>query len=922
MTGEILNESEISVNEKCQLFRQQRLLSLIQSSAVPCLMDKLAIRIIDNMTGEDCPWKDLHHVFKKSPPFDSANPLKKSIYLELMPSVGEGVMYEKVWNQLDRAFTAGAQNGKLMALVVGVSGMGKTKIAYDIGKSKAFSIIARIVERDAFTLPWTLMLAMINDVELSILEGSPAVSEKHSLVSCIILLLVAHLQFAIDLSDALVKNEKYQDLLESFISSQRNGSGSVEDTVPTQVRELILKEAVLRCQRNGLAYAHVHSRFQTYLSEAIKSRGVISAQGVFILPIEYAICIMRQELERATDMWGADAKIVWFYDEVQAIMNRGKGIFKGTFLASSSSSDTHNELAPGSPGCNYDLLYGLMVAVRTMMQQSSQGHVFLGNSSKLRPAVFDLVSPAQGCCVSYEEAFHLDKTHILALLGKYLSDKAMECINHDFVEKLRGRPLFISNFWCCLLARVEKGGEKVAAEDTLKKSINDSLSDAYNEAITDAEDRIDRMWNDFSPSTQSSTSVHGLLAALFHSVLMESGTGSIKHFTDEIQAATTRGILNCQHMIDNSTLDREPVTKEALLRLGKRRISRGTDGVMDLLAARVRMPMGSEKCDFGEVLESCFSWYLVRQCILAESSISLSRLLAPFLAQESTCLGLNYPILEEYEVNLKFGHRWDSSSQKSPFEVLEGEKECLIHHPADAMAGPDVLHTAKKKGCSETLPVIYQLKNRSSGTLLNALASLDLGRMHPDGANECKAHGSMRAVLEKNPNWLSSIRVVVSAKGYHPSVLQHVAWFNLSQWQKSPLLLLTVNEGNLGVPITPATKDAISPYGPPKDWADFWPTGIRHSNIQSPFAGIDKKLGKVSPTIRLSWNVSLFGGMSKDAILGEIRKITNNGVIDSVVCHRLPGSMSITFEHVTDAFALVTQKKLSINGKSLNCTFA
>jgi hypothetical protein len=80
---------------------------------------------------------------------------------------------------------------------VGVSGLGKTKTAYDIGKENAFGIITRIVERDTLTLPWETFNRILNNVRLMDIH---AVTEKCSLVACLILLLIAHLQFVVDVS--------------------------------------------------------------------------------------------------------------------------------------------------------------------------------------------------------------------------------------------------------------------------------------------------------------------------------------------------------------------------------------------------------------------------------------------------------------------------------------------------------------------------------------------------------------------------------------------------------------------------------------------------------------------------------------------------------------------------------------------------
>lgn len=51
----------------------------------------------------------------------------------------------------------------------------------------------------------------------------------------------------------------------------------------------------------------------------------------------------------------------------------------------------------------------------------------------------------------------------------------------------------------------------------------------------------------------------------------------------------------------------------------------------------------------------------------------------------------------------------------------------------DTMAGPDAMCIARHR-CEtpKTIPILYQLENRQTGTIGEAVGSLHLGRMHPD----------------------------------------------------------------------------------------------------------------------------------------------------------------------------------------------
>jgi hypothetical protein len=687
--------------------------------------------------------------------------------------------------------------------------------------------------------------------------------------------------------------------------------------------DLVLKEVVLRCQRNGLAYAQVNTRFQNLLHDAIRQVDCITERGELDVQMPYVTDLLLREVARAQQVWGAEAKIVWFYDEIQAslrMIGTDPTLFAGVFdpILGSQVISGAQKSRVDYPCCN--LFYGILVAIRKMLLVVSQGHVLLGNNLDLTPEVLDQNSPAQGCCVSYEEKFHLDEGAILTLLGTYLTDNAIAAADPSLVRQLCGRPLFISHFWTCLLTYAPKLNSTQNID--LGAVVNNALRSAYDSAIVDAKCRINHMWTVYSPTAHSATALRGLMALRYHSIVMDSGGEGVQEMHKELKEAIVRGILNCTGAENIVTLDNEPVTKNAFMLVGHERLLQKTDGVMKLLAARATMPMGSEACDFGEVLEACFPWYLVRECIIAKEPITLSRLLAPFLATHASC-GQIVEQLEDYEVNIDGGCRWNAAdSDRSPFSSLAMHPSYLIHHPDNNLAGPDVLHTVINR-CDRqcTKPILYQLKNRQTGTISAAMASLNLGRMHPDrtGGIESAAHLSMRRVLEANQKWISPIRVLVTSKDFEPTVLHHVSWLNMHQWKHSPLILLTVNERNLGVDIT---QKADSAYGLPRDWHSVWPTDIKHSNLRTQIESIESSSIKVSLSIKITWNLMPFRKITKDMILTAVNNLTHGAEVTSAVKGRATQSLKITFAQITDAFKMVNKGKFLVGEKEMTCQFS
>jgi hypothetical protein len=524
----------------------------------------VASRIINNMlmTIEEQEKRcgvPLQSLLKCPLPYDDANPFKPSIYLEMMPSVGKDIICQKIWTQLERAFNSGPQSGKFLALLVGVSGMGKTKTAYDIGKESTFGIITRIVERDALTPPWETFIKILdNSQHLGITE----VFEKCSLVACLILLMIAHLQFAIDVSSSAIENTEFKNLVLVRMNELLCDEAKAKD--------LIMKEVVLRCQRNGLAYAQVNTRFQILLHRTIHQPGFMTVEGVLNIPFSYATDILLGEVNRSKTIWGNESKIVWFYDEIQASLNliqSDTNFFSGVFQHISDVPAVPLDHIPQATAQS-NLFYGILVAIRKMLEVVSHGHVLLGNNMLVTEGVLARNSPAQGCCETYEENFHLNEDAILQLLGVYLSDAAMAAVDRSLIRKLAGRPLFMSHFWACLFQCAHARRLDAESIGFVGDVVESALRLTYESALGDAKCRIDRMWNDYSRNAHSATSSGGLMALLFHSIVMNSGGGGFQPMQMELKEAIVRGILNCTGSEFSISLDNEPVTKDAFMVVG------------------------------------------------------------------------------------------------------------------------------------------------------------------------------------------------------------------------------------------------------------------------------------------------------------------------------------------------------------------
>eukprot|EP00981_Chlorochromonas_danica_P015052 scaffold10177_cov154-Ochromonas_danica.AAC.1 len=516
----------------------------------------------------------------------------------------------------------------------------------------------------------------------------------------------------------------------------------------------------------------------------------------------------------------------------------------------------------------------------------------------------------------------------------------MASLNESNIRRLCGRPLFASFYWAQLINTASMASK----EADLKQIANDALQEIIVGAVKDACVRIDAMWSRFSPVIGCShVSRPGLLAYLFHAVVMcTDTTKGVVQYKSDLQAAILRGIINGRKNDDLVSLECEPITKEALLWVGKNRLKTNTDGVMELLVERITMPIGAEKCDYGEALEGCFAWALMRKCLLAkDGSMTLKSLLKDFLFYDASC-NVTPEQLDEFSVQIDYGHRWSAEDNNvSPFELLDVHAHTMIHHPDDKMAGPDILHLAFRNGqSSNSKPVIYQLKNRATGTLMESAMSLNIACMHPDvhrggGAREeSPAHASMRKVLEKNSTWQQSLRVVVSSRPYSSTVLHHVTWLNRNQWYDSPLVLLVVNKENLGVDLAPHINNGS--YGAPSDWKQLCQGKLRHSAAPTDVSDISVAVPKlltapnkkyeiwsVSLKVKVSWSSVMLNFFHtkqfKEAILSSLRALVGHGEF-TAKWPKSESAVELTFANFEAAMKLVEKRSAFLSGRQ--CAFS
>lgn len=542
----------------------------------------------------------------KSPlPFDSANPMKPALMLELLPSIRASLL-DDTWHRLSTAFTTTPQSTPIV-LLSGVSGVGKTKVAYDIGLFYAFVVMSRVVEHDAPTPPWQSFLLFAHEVVSAYAPALPPLLERISLKATIITLLAAHLEWAVSVTEADLSPVCSREL--AAAEAALFGEASSEPNVLASRRERTLHELVLRAQRNGLAYRHVSCLFGAALRNLLSAENAIGATGTLQLSSHSALDYLLRVVARARTVWcrpdsacGEDAvppRIVWAHDEAQGLLDVKTlpseifdGVFSGSFDEAGGSTGA---------GVRRGCFYGLLAAVREVTTVLQSGHLLLGTSLDMTGEILSMHSPAQGISDAVQVAENFDVPALRNWLQRLLSPAAFAGVTDEALELLRGRPLFASLFWTMLVAGC------IRADDmTLVDRVKDALKCAYVSSTKSAATRISALWVRCMPVADGHVPSR-LLRFLFHELIMATGKDAdwrAMHLQVGVRECIQRGILNMSSD-GGIVLDAEPATTCALREEGIKRVLDGNDGILSLLAGRVTESGGGEVDDYGPAQEAC-----------------------------------------------------------------------------------------------------------------------------------------------------------------------------------------------------------------------------------------------------------------------------------------------------------------------------
>lgn len=873
----------------------------------------------------------------------STNPYAPAPKLELMPPAGRAETLAEVRREVHTVQEAGVKDRNVFMAVTGVSGVGKTKVAYDVGLRHAFTVMSCVAEQGVLTPPWlayyTFAAALVATATRGD-DGLPPLVERVTLKAALIVLFAAHLEWVVAVSEAAVSGTN-RGAFAAAAAGVLAADAADADGGTGERRAAVLREVVMRAQRNGPAYGQIATTFRRAMLSLLDVSNSVADNGTLTITVGAATAYLGGIVGRARAVWGIhgdrDPFIVWAHDEVDALLgNWGlpSGLFHGVYTPGGASVPAASGTPPSPPPsapldrCNW--FHGVLAAIRDVAATVHSSHLLLGASLGLQEALLYDNSPAQGNVTVTQQAVRLSAAELREWYARYLTPAAMRGIQNNDLAALVGRPLFGSLFWAELI----KCGRGASVGDDPAAAVRAALAATVEKAQAAAVALLTPLWERHTSNGYRDPS--RLLRMLFYGVIMVSpgACTSLAYAHHDAKEAIGR-ILNVRGGADGVRLADEPVMAAALRTLGVARVRAGNDDVKGIIDER-------ELADEAGYATTCVTWALVRACLRAASEsghggwVPLLGLLRPYLAWDATtenCYGTTlHPALHpfgenEFEVNLTEGRRGDAAewTGRSPFSILAEHPTALVYHTSTAMAGPSIMLLARRCDSPDvTVPVLLQFETSITGELTPALDALDLGKFHPDDERgEVPAHTDMRRTLAAHPAWALPIRCVAStSRAFHHTLLHDVAWLNCNALDGSPLVLMHVPVGDLGACMEPT---ALTIKRPRANWpACARPSRVRHWGGGAELPALPDTpddLHTATLTVRFSSGAASLS-MVQAAVDAVVYEVAGEA---SYTLDAAAGTVTATFTHAASAISTLWRcrnRRLTAGGAPIAAEFS
>ena len=682
----------------------------------------------------------VQNVFKKAIPTDTSNNLKHTLLLEMMEPAFENQgerVHKKLGPRFLYNFVGTIQNQRLI-VVTGTSGVGKTKLAYDIARQeKSLIIFCRIFECGDFTSPYKLL---ISHLEAAKLTSDTMFHNLHER------LLLCFLEYVVKILEA---SEQFQ-----FDDNR-------------------ICELVIRSQRNGLANRLVRSIFQGYLSD------IDSIQQ------QSNETLMKHLIDRIHKRLSSSVVIGWFHDEANALME----VFPERFV----------QLHLDSVEIPKGMFYSLLVIIRQWIDSTNWTHVLCGTDMNMSQQTLNKYSPAQGMSAVIKLSTSLSTAALRRHLSEYLTDAAMVGVSDEALSMLTGRPLFISFFWQKLVSSLRDAS---VTPTSASEYVKIALKEAYTTALTDSKVRLNNWIRDRRIPLNDDFRkefVFGVYWCLKKSQFEEPfPIGSYQH---ELREAIAEGIFNATDDEIDLKARSEPVTADALLTIGDHHLisSSYEDDFIGKYICKSRKGAFETDSAKGDLNEELVIWYLLKKSLRFQAQnngqpIGFKELLEDFLPEEN----LFYEYLEDYIVPINAlvdcSKILEGECFLSQLLVTGGQTRLLHQTPTSAACADVIFLVEKKEDRNEKRLVLMQLKYRNSSSLPGAFCSLDMGKWFPDrNGKETRSHKAFRSLFacsELARQYFSNpFRVVLNSDAFSIKLCYQVTYFNVVCIPSQPIIL-------------------------------------------------------------------------------------------------------------------------------------
>lgn len=763
-----------------------------------------------------------------------------SLAAELLPYVGDYRDYE---DALRSTNTNQAQQRHIVA-VVQASGSGKTRLAYADGLSTRLVVLARVWKQKAsFTPSWAtfMLLASHWASSMPLIATTDRRRVSQAAMAAMRLLAACHVAFVADVLSQIAS------------APTKKGSHHQSQSINI-VSAAVVREAALRCLRNGKGDDTVAAMFLQHLSRVTSVETVKSAFGS-ALPMSVPLAVLDRT---AVDQVCADAdaalrrhlwpgaEVLLWWDEAQALLSSQQVFIPNSIFVAQRAAEV-NQLQ--------DCFYGLTALCSDLADKYKWLQTLCGTWMDLitRVDVSD-ISPLRGRVTSVYHASYIKVDDMLRTLRHFLRvDAATEADLKPLLEQLRGRPIFFfSDFlpamWSQMMVKSPHSSALVDPAG-LRQLLLQSAKSAVGASRERMGHIVTSMWKTDPVVLASGLSSRTLCMELYAALKMNGGRVQLRSSAGA--EALRRGLLVVPipaaqspslEATSISLLD-EPITYTILQKHGDEKVRESArdadkDPILQLLSETIAhgsvAGFGLTSSVKGDVLELSFVWHVMRSVLLHSNDnsrhigIPLATVFSPLTAPSFALPSRAYTEFVAAARGVDCGTISLAAGETDFHQLREPGAEQIVLYGVDVNAGVDVAFQTLVDPAQVASIVMVQAKARKRAHLADSLRAASPAWQYtqrPDritvlaGAKfqPTAARQSFQNLADSpamSQRFRSAFRVALSATGFRSDVTTMCNNLNAGQSASSPIILLQPSKAAFGSRFMKLLEDSCAGGSP------------------------------------------------------------------------------------------------------------